>query len=109
MLWHEMAERVLQGEVISRQEALKVLAVPEEEFTVRADIDDKHHFILVIGLFGNEHAHVVSTHKPGLDRKHMDIGRRINLQPEITGLDVQGILHRGDKGRTADVLRVKAE
>ena len=31
MLWHELAERVLEGRPISREEALQVLAVPEEE------------------------------------------------------------------------------
>ncbi|MBI4458469.1 MAG: biotin synthase BioB [Acidobacteria bacterium] len=31
MLWYELADRALQGEPISRQEALQVLAVPQEE------------------------------------------------------------------------------
>src|SRR3990167_6094594 len=31
MRWHQLAERVLQGQAISCAEALKVLAVPEEE------------------------------------------------------------------------------
>ena len=31
MLWHELSERVLQGKRISREEALQVLAVPQEE------------------------------------------------------------------------------
>ena len=31
MLWHELSERVLQGHTISRQEALRILTVPEEE------------------------------------------------------------------------------
>lgn len=31
MLWHQLSERVLQGKQISREEALHVLAVPQEE------------------------------------------------------------------------------
>ncbi|MCH8266417.1 MAG: biotin synthase BioB [Acidobacteria bacterium] len=31
MLWHQLSERVLQGKQISREEALQVLAVPQEE------------------------------------------------------------------------------
>ena len=31
MLWHELAEKTLQGQPISREEALQVLAVPQEE------------------------------------------------------------------------------
>ncbi len=31
MLWNDLAERALRGEAISREEALQVLAVPEEE------------------------------------------------------------------------------
>jgi biotin synthase len=31
MIWNELAERTLQGQPISRAEALQVLAVPEEE------------------------------------------------------------------------------
>ena len=31
MLWHQLSERVLQGERITREEALQVLSVPEEE------------------------------------------------------------------------------
>ena len=32
MFWHKLSERVLQGQPITRDEALQVLAVPEEEF-----------------------------------------------------------------------------
>ena len=31
MLWHQLSDRVLQGKQISREEALQVLAVPQEE------------------------------------------------------------------------------
>ena len=31
MLWHQLSERVLQGKQITRDEALQVLSVPEEE------------------------------------------------------------------------------
>ena len=63
------------------------------------DVDDQHHFLLLVGCLGNQHGDIIRADKTCLHRQAVDISPRGNFDPQIPGLDVHGLADaRGEGG-----------
>ena len=70
------------------------LTVPQHQLAVGADVHDEGHLLLVVGLLGDEHPHIVGPHEAGLNGEEVDVGPRRHPQPQLPRLDVQGSAQR---------------
>ena len=83
--------------------------VAQHQFAVGADVDDEEHLVLVIGLFGDEHAHVVGSDKSRLHRERVQTAAGVEREAQSGGLRVDRSLHGRDEGRHSESTRVEAQ
>ena len=81
------------------------VSVSHHQFSVCSDVDDQDHFILVIRFFGDEDTHVVRSDKSRFNRQDVNIGRGMDLESEISCLDIERSVNGRGKGRDADIIR----
>ena len=94
------------GRARSRQHAV---AVTQHELPVGADVDDEQHVVLVVGLLGDEHSHVVGSDEPGLHRQHVQPAARVELlEADRRGFGVDRSLDARHEGGRAEPAHVEA-
>jgi hypothetical protein len=63
----------------------------------------------MVGLFRDEHPHVVCAHKPGLVRKNAHISGFIDPNPEIPRFDIEALVDNRGKRRQPHMLGVELQ
>ncbi len=84
-------------------------AVAQHELAVGADVEDQQHFVLLVGLFGDDHAYVVRPDEAGLDRQDVQAAAPAELQPDGRGEGIHRALDGGRERRHAQRAGVEAQ
>ena len=63
-------------------------AIAENQFSIRANIDQQPVLILLVRFFGKDHRARIRTDKGCDRRQHMDIPRRVDLQSQLARFDI---------------------
>ena len=62
-----------------------------------------------MGLLGQKHAHIISSHKSGRIGQNKDAGPRVDPDPEIYRLYIQAVVDYRRKGNGPDTFRVQLQ
>jgi hypothetical protein len=85
------------------------LPISQNQLAVGADINDKQHFVLVIRLFGDEHADVIRPDESRFYRQDVNVSARRYLEPQVARFDIYRVMYGGSERCLAKMTRVDIE